>query len=141
MTTMTTKHQKPKTPKPHAMAFVGDAPCTICGCEWFRPTIQFVPGGEAVEGVACANLWCPIIGQLRNRLTTLTVTHNILRIEAGRAIHAFSAISPEPVAEHAKYGVHDDAPIGLVFDALRCAARVTFNEHGSFSLQEGEVPS
>lgn len=66
------KRAKPKTPKPHALAFIGDAPCPNCGCEWFRPTIRFeADAPEAIEESACANLWCPMIAQLRQVIATL----------------------------------------------------------------------
>lgn len=72
-----TKRAKPRTPKPHAMAYVRESgPCGVCGCEWFRPTLQFVGENgealdEALEGEGCANLWCPMIGQFRNLVADL----------------------------------------------------------------------
>lgn len=55
---------KPKQPKPHAMAFVGDAPCSNCGSEWFRP--GFITRGDEMEDATlCANLWCDAIAKLR----------------------------------------------------------------------------
>lgn len=61
-------------PKPHALAFIADEPCPNCGCEWMRPTVRFgtEDEAEAAEGSACANLWCPMIRQLRNRIANLT---------------------------------------------------------------------
>lgn len=79
MSAATMKRPKPKTAKPHAMAFVADEPCKVCGCEWFRPTISFVPGAEeAIEGSGCANPWCIAIGQLKNRISELKTERLLL---------------------------------------------------------------
>lgn len=69
------------------MAFVGEAPCTICGCEWFRPTIRFTDDNgvaleKAAEGAACANLWCVMIGQLREIATKLLKERRLLAMLA-----------------------------------------------------------